>query len=420
MVASAFVTAPSFSQFAEDFETHLAAASGMPNAGQNGWYVPAVASSLDGSAYTYSGNLLGLPTHPGGGANFAGGTNTGGVFSTRMEHAFGIPPYAGTWSAEFDVCVDYLGQTFPAVNNIGSFSLQPSTTSRHFIALATWGAPIPSAGPPTTWTLDWLFFAGPTGATQVQASIGNASLGYPIGGAGLPSCFKNLRLKQWYRVKVWWDWTTNCLVRIGIRDLTVGWQGFVTLPMSGVPDWCLFGGMNNVGAAADPTGVRFFIGGSTAGNTAGYDNLVVIPDGVPAAINEYQVNQPGIATADLNGVQGTATCPALTFSSYIAGTLLVLSMDAGAQYDLAFNVGPAIPANDPLAITLPDGQIFNLNLASTLWLCPGGPAPCLVGPQSIPFIAPFPGFVVTGQVVAFGVGPLGVSLSQPFTLIAEL
>lgn len=405
-------------QLFEDFEGHAASGAGVPTAGQNGWYVPAVASTLDTNAYTYAGNGLLLPPHPtGGGLNFDGGTNTGGAANLRTQHVLGIPPYTGVWSAQFDICVDYLGPTFPAVQNIGSFSLQPSTTNKSFVALATWSTPIPAAGPPTGWTLDWIFFDAATGLTQIQATTGNAALGYPAGGTAIPDCFKNLRLRNWYRVKAWWDWGTNALMRISIKDLSGGWLGAINLPQTGVPQWCLYGGLNNVAAAPDPTDVRFFVGGTTYGNTAGYDNLLVAPDVLPPTGNEYQVNQPGIATATLNGVQGTTLCPAVTTSSFAGGTVLTLAMDGGAPYDLVINYGPIHPVSGGTAIVLSDGQIFNLNLATVSFLCPGGPNPCLVGPVTITLGAPPPGLVATGQVAVFGVGPLGISLSQPFTLI---
>jgi hypothetical protein len=420
LLASILIVTAVPAQFADDFETHIAASAGVPNAGQNGWFVPAVASTLDTNAYTYAGNVLNLPAHPSGGLNFAGGINQGGVFNTRMEHAFGTPPYSGIWSAQYDICVDYQSTAYPATQNIGSFSLQPSTTSKHWIALATWDTPISTTAAPTGWTLDFLFFAGATGNTQVQASVGNATLGYPTGGAGLPQCFRNLRLRNWYRVKVWWDWGTNTMSRIALKDLNFGWQAFIDLPMTGAPPWPLLGGLNNIGFYADPTNIRCFIGGTTAGNTAGYDNVSIQPDVLPAPGNQYQVNQPGIATATLNGVVGTPGCPAYVVSSYSAGTLLTLALDGGAPYDVALYLGPAIPASDPPAITLPDGQIFSLDLATISFLCPGGPAPCLSGPLTLYFAAPFAGITVTGQAVVFGGGSLGISLSQPFTLFADI
>jgi hypothetical protein len=60
-----------------------------------------------------------------------------------------------------------------------------------------------------------------------------------------------------------------------------------------------------------------------------------------------------------------------------------------------------------------------MDFLNTIWLCPGGPTPCNTTPSSLTFAALPAGVVVTGQVAAFGVGPLGVSLSQPFMLISE-
>jgi hypothetical protein len=143
----------------------------------------------------------------------------------------------------------------------------------------------------------------------------------------------------------------------------------------------------------------------------GIDDITLVPGSVPL----FQVNQPGFATGTINGAVGTAMCPAVTTASLGSGQPVTVSVVGGA-YDVAYSLGDAFPASNPPAIALPDGQIFNLNLATVSWLCAGGPAPCLAGPLSLPFTPPFAGLVVTGQVVAFGVGPLGVRLSQPFTL----
>jgi hypothetical protein len=143
----------------------------------------------------------------------------------------------------------------------------------------------------------------------------------------------------------------------------------------------------------------------------GADDLYLVPASGPL----YQVNQPGVAAGSVNGAAGTAYCPATTVVSLASGPPVTISL-AGASYDVAYSLGEAFPAWGPPAIGLPDGQSFNLNLATVSWLCPGGPTPCLSGSLTLPFSPPFAGLVVTAQVVAFGVGPLGVSLSQPFTL----
>jgi hypothetical protein len=143
----------------------------------------------------------------------------------------------------------------------------------------------------------------------------------------------------------------------------------------------------------------------------GVDDIYLVSASAPL----YQVNQPGVASGSINGVSGTSLCPAVTVVSLASGPPVTV-LAAGGAYDVAYSVGEALPASGPPAIALPDGQVFNLNLASVAWLCPGGPAPCLSGSLSLPFSPPFAGLVVTAQVVAFGVGPLGVKLSQPFTL----
>ncbi|MEO6595004.1 MAG: hypothetical protein ABIP94_09665, partial [Planctomycetota bacterium] len=53
--------------YTTNFESFAASAAGTPCAGQDGFYVPAVAGSLDGALYTYAGNTLGVPVNPNGG-----------------------------------------------------------------------------------------------------------------------------------------------------------------------------------------------------------------------------------------------------------------------------------------------------------------------------------------------------------------
>ena len=46
--------------YASGFETLTASAAGTPASGQDGFYIPAVAGSIDGNFHTYAGNTLGL------------------------------------------------------------------------------------------------------------------------------------------------------------------------------------------------------------------------------------------------------------------------------------------------------------------------------------------------------------------------
>ncbi len=406
VAAVVLAAAPAAAQFADDFESYASAAAGVVLPPQGG-YVNPVAGSIDFMTYTYAGNALGVAPHPtGGGAQFIAATRT--TNCGRVQHA-GAFAASGLQNMTFDVYATFTG-ALPTANNLGSVSLQPSTTSRTFIALMTWG----DLAGATTWNADFQYWtaANATATTGTTASTAGT----------LPACFMGLPTNRWYRWSITWDWDTNDIVEITLLDLASG-----TMRFNRPVGWSLRGGPANVGAQPMPLDIRFFAGGgsctnvgagSGTGNTTAYDNLA-IDIGLPAGTSaEYQVNQPGIASGDFNGVAGTALCPAVSYASFAAAGTITLTLDAGVYfYDLAFDVGPAIPASTPPAVTLPDGQIFNLNPVTAMWLCPGGPVACNSGILTLPFVTPPPGLVVTGQVVTFGAGALGISLSQPFTIV---
>ena len=108
--------------YSTDFESFTASPTGDPCYGQDGFYIP-VAGSLDGFLYLYPLNPLGVPQNPNGGAIFYAGHSVGGVFA-RSQRAVTMP--TGRILVEFDVLCNYTGAGTPT-NNIGSFSLQPST-----------------------------------------------------------------------------------------------------------------------------------------------------------------------------------------------------------------------------------------------------------------------------------------------------
>src|SRR5262249_39798228 len=75
----AAATVPLAAQYSTGFETIVASPGGTAMAGQDAFFVPPVAGSVDGAAYTYAGNTLAIPVNPNGGANFWAGVSLGGT-----------------------------------------------------------------------------------------------------------------------------------------------------------------------------------------------------------------------------------------------------------------------------------------------------------------------------------------------------
>src|SRR5229473_7887775 len=248
------LASPGFAQLRTGFEPpdYNGCAAGTSIAGQQGWYTPPVAGTIDGSVYTYDGNALGFCPDPNGETQFEGGTAvTLGDF-VRAQHDFNFTA-ADVWTASWDIAVKFLG-TAPASNNISSFSVQDSTTTRSFIAVNPWMNPDTADG----WMAGWITY--------------DAS-GMTIDPSGLPVApgpeFTNLQLDHWYRESITFDFSNNRIVSISITDLASGNTATYS------PNWYLQGGAITSGPR--PTAVRFFVGGGDValGNAAAYDNLSV-------------------------------------------------------------------------------------------------------------------------------------------------
>src|SRR5688500_10798950 len=110
-----------------DFETptYAGSASGTLLSGQDGWYNP-TAESTDWNVYTYADNAMGIVANPaGGGDQFAGGIALGlpGLARAQKDFAWSHAQF----TIRYDVNHRFLGQI--AQQNLGSWSLQPSTTN---------------------------------------------------------------------------------------------------------------------------------------------------------------------------------------------------------------------------------------------------------------------------------------------------
>jgi hypothetical protein len=295
--------------YSTDFETFMATSAGTACAGQDGFYVPAVAGSIDGAIYTYTGNPLGLAANPFGGVNFWGGVSQGGTAFARSQRALTLP--SGLIHVEFDVACNFVGTLTPT-QNIGSISFQPSATNAHVNLLARWTSLVL---PPTSWSADYVLGPSPTAGVQTT---------FP------DPAFNNLALGVWYRWGVTVDLVAGVYVDFSIRDATT----FLTTYYVPPTPWALPG----QGLGAGATDFRLFAGGTNAGNVFAVDNVVIT----------YGSNYTTFGTGCPGGL-GIPTLAAATGSKPILGTVLQVNLG-----NLPFGVGLMITG---LSNTLLGGAI---------------------------------------------------------------
>lgn len=222
----------------------------------NQWYIP-VAGSLNYFVHTYAGNTLGVPVNPQGGAQFAGAL--GGPARAQKAQSFGT---GGVWKVQMD-CTGRWNAALPAVNNIGSFSLQPSGSTKYWQQLMNWGGGGPYDGP----------LSPPpdhrTTATNFHIHFGHFTVASPTGIAfAVPGPeFLSLDVTHWYRITVEWDFTAAQILRVSIKDLTTN-SATTTYDVYDL-GWLLQGGLNS--ALPLPTDFRLFTGG--VGDVAAWDNI---------------------------------------------------------------------------------------------------------------------------------------------------
>ncbi|MBS1712829.1 MAG: hypothetical protein JST30_00680, partial [Armatimonadetes bacterium] len=291
-IACLFLVAGANAQFSTGFEAgegYSGSTSGVDVTGQQGWYIP-VTGSAPGFVYVAAGNALSVPLNPFGGdqflANKADTTYTSQIVS-RSQHDTTFT--GGKWSVTYDFCPLFNG-TPPSTDNLGSFSLQPSTTANYFQTLYHW----PDFNNPTVFTFDY-------GVAPAGGVSGGFTTFFSAGAA-----WQNLPTNHWYRCSTTWDFATNQVTEVSIQDLTTGGAKTTFNPT----DWYLSGGANNVLAQPQATAVRFFAGGSTNGNVVCYDNLNVGPAStsetlapVNGAVNIGKSNTGGFGdTAAVDGV----------------------------------------------------------------------------------------------------------------------
>lgn len=233
-------------------------AAGQSFVGVDGWYQP-VASGIEQSVYTYAGNALGLNQNPVGGNQFIGGRGQGGALFPRAQRNIDFD-LGNRWTMAYDMAANFDGDV-PSTLNLSSASLTSefgaAGTFKAFIALNNF---VDTSNPAAGFKAEFNVFNDTGGATN------NLSPG---------AAWQNLKTNHWYRQIINFDFASNRILDITIVDLTTGQSSTAT------PDgWYMTGGAAS--ALAKPDGMRFFIGGSTAGNIMGWDNVYVVP--APASL----------------------------------------------------------------------------------------------------------------------------------------
>lgn len=265
IVAGLAVSAGAQAQFSSNFEAPLytgsaagtALTNGFGGGGQDGWYNP-VSGSNDGNVFTYAGNAAGLVLNPTGGQQFAAVQNVGATGFGRAQHAVSFANQ--TFTASFDINLDRFGGVLPAINNLGSFSLQPSTTSRFWQTLYTWD----NLATGNAYDANYIFFNA--AGTQQAATLPGPE-------------WDALNLNTWYRQSTTWSFVTNQILSVSIDNLHDAAPP-VVVDVSGL-GWYLAGGANPTQAL--PTDFRFFAGGGANNiHVFGFDNVVIIP--APASL----------------------------------------------------------------------------------------------------------------------------------------
>jgi len=233
---------------------YSASASGTLLTGQDAWYLPAIAGSVDFNAFTYAGNAYGFPPNPGGGGSqFISGRWTGSTNFARGQHPLDFSA-GGAWTATWDVAAKFDG-TLPTFENLGSFSLQDSTVARYWQQLMNWGTHAATAD---LFDINYGVFTAAGGAITFL-SPGPAWMG--------------LSVNHWYRQTTKWSFASNLITEVTITDLTTG-----STTTANPVGWYLAGGAAST--LPLPTAIRVFAGGSgttTQGNITAWDNITVAP-----------------------------------------------------------------------------------------------------------------------------------------------
>lgn len=341
-------------QYATDFEAFNASTAGVPVAGQDGFYNPVPASSVDFLAYPYAGNPLTIPVNPKGGKQFIACVGPAGspVFYGRSER---LMAWCGAkWTMGFDILANFTG-TGTATDNLGSVSTQPSATNEGFIALVRWSTP------GTHWKVSYQVYDAANVSSYQDVADPN---------------FVNLPVNQWYRWETDFDFSTHLITEVRLTDLAT-----MTTWKNQPVGWYLRGGS---AGAARPTGFRFFAGSGVAGNLLAYDNVnltmhaagtkalatifgsgkgrpnpmgSLLPQGLPLLASPFAV---GIQNPLFNQAKGSATLLFLSDGKADPGFLVPGTGMGGGAGELLLNpktfifgiAGPAWDGQNPALVPL--------------------------------------------------------------------
>jgi hypothetical protein len=246
--------------FVTGFEapTYAGSAAGTIVTGQDGWYNP-VAGSRDGLVHTYVGNAPGFVQNPQGGEQFMRTINDPANAATfgRAQHDDNFA-VGDVWTFSFDYAA-VRGGVLPAINNLGSFSLQPSATAQFYQSLMTWDDVTTGAA----YDMNYIWFDA--------AGVQNGATGLLAG----PE-WNALPLNTWFRHTQTINFATHELLNVTIQNLHNGASASVNLT-----------GAYLAGGAAStrprPTGLRAFSGGGlNVENNGGWDNMSAVPE--PASL----------------------------------------------------------------------------------------------------------------------------------------
>ncbi|MBL1216536.1 MAG: hypothetical protein D8M59_03480 [Planctomycetes bacterium] len=298
-----FASGVALGQYETDFEGIVATPDGTLLTGQDGYYLP---SGVDFFAYTYAGNVLGVPNNPEGSAQFVAGVGPGdGTNYARAQRD--MTWGTGIWEVTYDTCGMYLGSG-TTNNNVGSFSVQPYPGSQSYIHLLSWV----DINNPVNWNAFYLAYnADGSAHTQPGKSPGTE--------------WEGLETFHWYRFGTVLDFDTNKIAYVWVTDLNTGVSGGYA-PL----DWYLEGG--EVGGTPTPTGFRFFGGGGTnSNNGTAWDNYGAVSADFLCTL---EGDCPGPATLHVYGatpggrvaiVAGTKPGPFTNPSSPCAGITIDIS-----------------------------------------------------------------------------------------------
>ncbi len=388
-------------QLTLDFENNAtpesinASGAGVPLAGQpagnpvaNQFFSPAGSTAFN--AFTYAGNVLGIPANSTGGAQFVSGSASA-AGPARGQRDGVTYPLTGIVRVSVDVCFNYQG-ILPTAQNLASLSLAtygapPASTNRTAILLFTWN----DINTATGWGLN-MVGTNAANSAAVQVAITDPA-------------FQNLPVNTWHRVEWELDFTTNQVLAIRVKPVgATCWSGAVSFAPGSL---FLNGGATPAGT---PAGFRFFSGGAV-GNTSAWDNFDLALTGTAA---DWQVN--GNSSLTIDGVTASAGAKALTSSCTNSTATFAVNGTPGSLWEAAINYSATLPGC-ATGLVLPDGQIININPADiTTFFLNGGPnflpSPFFGGFTANANTGPVPATVSAQQVHIDGTMPLGFALSQ--------